>query len=202
MPRKVLIQPNGKYGIYSSIVDNLVHYNLTEDQCIEIFIRENNLSLQEAKDEVARSKNYSWEEDMYFALYMHGIKLTHLTECGMSPEEVQTWIEKAEKDHKEDNDSDPQPEMTDDQKRLLVYERVLDEVWKFAHRKDYDCPFCGDIRYVGGIHAGGCLVRYIEKVQSADKIEIEAFLKEIQENEMTKDQHDAIRDAEFESNVN
>lgn len=40
MGRQIIKQPNGKYCIFSSIVDNVTHYDMTEDEIVEEWVNE------------------------------------------------------------------------------------------------------------------------------------------------------------------
>lgn len=40
MGRQIIKQPNGKYCIFSSIVDNFTYYDMTEDEIVELWANE------------------------------------------------------------------------------------------------------------------------------------------------------------------
>lgn len=71
--------------------------------------------------------------------------------------------------------------LTDEQKRLLVYEYVLDTIYKNCCGNGGVCPFCGTALWAEEIeHEKFCVSLLIVRAQSANKNEIEAFLEEIQ----------------------
>jgi len=50
MGRQIITQPNGKYCIFSSVVDNVTHYDMTPEEIIEEWT-------QEFKEEITEKVN-------------------------------------------------------------------------------------------------------------------------------------------------
>jgi len=40
MAQQIIKQPNGRYCIFSSIADNITHYNLNKEHIVEILVKE------------------------------------------------------------------------------------------------------------------------------------------------------------------
>jgi hypothetical protein len=58
MSRQIIKQPNGKYCIFSSIVDNVTHYNMSVDDIIEEWLNEaKNKIVEDVKSIVAKLEN-------------------------------------------------------------------------------------------------------------------------------------------------
>lgn len=65
MPSRILIQPNGMYARFSTIVDDFTHYNMTKDEALDVCFEE--MGRYEAEKKVARAeengKNFDDEID-------------------------------------------------------------------------------------------------------------------------------------------
>ena len=46
MGRQIIKQPNGKYCIFSTVVDNVVHYDCTPEEIIEAFVEDSKSSIE------------------------------------------------------------------------------------------------------------------------------------------------------------
>ena len=58
MSRQIIKQPNGKYCIFSSIVDNVTHYDMSVDDIIEEWANESkNKIIEDVKNTVAKLEN-------------------------------------------------------------------------------------------------------------------------------------------------
>lgn len=47
MARQIIKQPNGLYCIFSSICDNVTHYNHTKESIIEMYVQESRIEITE-----------------------------------------------------------------------------------------------------------------------------------------------------------
>lgn len=50
MGRQIIKQPNGKYCVFSSIVDNIIYYDMTPGEIIEAYVEEEKESIKERVD--------------------------------------------------------------------------------------------------------------------------------------------------------
>jgi len=68
MGRQIIKQPDGKFCIFSSIIDNVTDYDLTEDEIIEVYVDDFRESItEEVKRTVKRlnngeSRNFTFDE--------------------------------------------------------------------------------------------------------------------------------------------
>jgi hypothetical protein len=79
MANGILKQPNGKYCIFSSIVDNITHYNMSEQDIVEEYVKDyrERISLevnQTIKKLEASNDIKDFEETMEFIKEVHGKK--------------------------------------------------------------------------------------------------------------------------------
>lgn len=64
MGRQIIKQPNGKYCIFSSVVDNVTFYNMTQDEIIDEWTKEAREDIErKVKDIVSKIEN---NEKPYF----------------------------------------------------------------------------------------------------------------------------------------
>ena len=63
MPTFFCRQPNGKLCRFSTIVDTITHYNLTEDELIEMMVED---AKRKARDIIkSRLRPYEWIDDYF-----------------------------------------------------------------------------------------------------------------------------------------
>lgn len=84
MGRQIIKQPNGKYCIFSSVVDNVTHYDMTVDEIIEEWANEaKNDITEKVKGIVSKIDNgekpyyqftHSYEEMLILIKEIHGEK--------------------------------------------------------------------------------------------------------------------------------
>lgn len=97
MAYQIIRQPNGKYCIFSTVVDNVTMYNLTEDEIIDEFVKEQKINISEQVKLIIKSINegrkpyYQFTKD--FNSMLEFIKEIHGED---ESNEVKAAIEKAE----------------------------------------------------------------------------------------------------------
>jgi hypothetical protein len=85
MPSRVVRQPNGKYAIFSTVVDSFTGANMTEEEVIARFVDRGNAradaerAVQRAKDEEGsegqpNKELYRWNEALDTIRIVHGEK--------------------------------------------------------------------------------------------------------------------------------
>jgi len=82
MGRQIIKQPNGKYCVFSSIVDNVISYDMTEEEIINEFVAEAREDMEKrVKDIIAQLNNnekpyyqftYSYEKMLKTIENIHG----------------------------------------------------------------------------------------------------------------------------------
>jgi hypothetical protein len=87
MARQIIKQPNGKYCIFSSIIDNITHYNMSVDEIIEEWVKESKKEITERVNDIVSKiekgeKPYyqftqSYDEMLVLIKEIHGKKESH-----------------------------------------------------------------------------------------------------------------------------
>jgi len=87
MGKQIIKQPNGKYCIFNSIVDNITHYDMTVDEIIEDWVNESKVDITEkVKDIVKKIENgekpyyqftHSYDDMIDIIKEIHGEKESH-----------------------------------------------------------------------------------------------------------------------------
>jgi hypothetical protein len=82
MGRQIIKQPNGKYCIFSSIVDNVISYNMGEEEIINKFVEESKIEIEKNVKEIIALLNnnekpyyqftHSYEEMLKTIKNIHG----------------------------------------------------------------------------------------------------------------------------------
>lgn len=75
MAQQIIRQPNGKYCIYSTITDNVTHYNMTIDEIVNILIEDSKKELRQKILNIENGKNHfslSYEEMLEQIFEIHG----------------------------------------------------------------------------------------------------------------------------------
>lgn len=52
MSQQIIKQPNGKYCLFSSIVDNITHYDMTKEDIVEVWVEKARKDFEEKVGEV------------------------------------------------------------------------------------------------------------------------------------------------------
>ena len=91
MSKQIIKQPNGKYCIFSSIVDNVTHYDMSIDDIIEEWVNEaKNRIVEDVKKTIAKLENgespyyqftKSYEEMLSTIKEIHGKKESEQIKC-------------------------------------------------------------------------------------------------------------------------
>ena len=55
MGRQIIKQPNGRYCIFSSIVDNITHYDMEENDVVELWVEEQRRDISSKVREIIQS---------------------------------------------------------------------------------------------------------------------------------------------------
>jgi len=121
MAGQIIKQPNGKYCIFSSIVDDIVHYNMTPEEIIEVWVEEYKVEIIEKVNKIITELNEdrkpyhqftnTYEEMLNIIEGVHGEGYTH---------DIKIIMEnKSEDDMKSEN------EITSDK-----FEKFLDEFFE------------------------------------------------------------------------
>lgn len=82
MGRQIIKQPNGKFCVFSSIVDNIISYDMTEEDIINEFVAESREDIERRVKEIISQLNnnekpyyqftYSYEEMLKTIKGIHG----------------------------------------------------------------------------------------------------------------------------------
>jgi hypothetical protein len=108
MPKRVVLQPNGKLALFSTIVDHFVMYDATPDKMIYDLMHDYNLGPTTAWEKVDRGVKdldpwtnkagggrSRWDTDVWTAIVLHGPNDAELLEVmvggGMKPDEIKHW---------------------------------------------------------------------------------------------------------------
>jgi len=86
MGRRIIKQPNGKYCVFSSIVDNIIHYDMSQEEIINEYVQEerekNTEKVKQAILRINLKDNYDDYQDMLSTIKdIHGVTRAHITQA-------------------------------------------------------------------------------------------------------------------------
>jgi hypothetical protein len=70
--RKIVEQPNGKYCIFSNIIDNVTHYNMSIDYIIDSIIDEERIKIKNKIINEVYNINFKYEDMIELIKEYHG----------------------------------------------------------------------------------------------------------------------------------
>lgn len=94
MGRQIIKQPNGKYCIFSSIVDNVTHYDMSVEDIIEEWANEaKNKIVEDVKNIVSKLENGEQPYYQFTKSYEQMISLIKEIHGSKESEEIKSMIE-------------------------------------------------------------------------------------------------------------
>ena len=94
MGKQIIKQPNGKYCIFSSIVDNVTHYDMTVEEIIEDWANEaKNKIVEDVKNIIAKLENGEQPYYQFTKSYGKMLELIKEIHGNKESEEVKSMIE-------------------------------------------------------------------------------------------------------------
>jgi len=94
MGRQIIKQPNGKYCIFSSIVDSVTHYDMTVEEIIEDWANEaKNKIVEDVKNIIAKLENGEQPYYQFTKSYDKMLELIKEIHGNKESEEVKSMIE-------------------------------------------------------------------------------------------------------------
>jgi hypothetical protein len=72
MPSRVVVQPNGKYAVFSTVVGHFTHYDHTRDEMLEVFLEKCGRSCAEEKVQRGDGNPQRFEDEINTIRIVHG----------------------------------------------------------------------------------------------------------------------------------
>jgi len=76
MGRQIIKQPNGKYCVFSSIVDNVISYDMTEEEIINKFVADEKENIERKVKEIISQLNKNEKSYNQFTMNYEGMLKT------------------------------------------------------------------------------------------------------------------------------